>query len=91
MPNAAHIHISEKAVGILSLSKYIEQTDPVYKELNLIKVNDIYNLQVLKFYHQLINKQLPKYFNNTPYTNMSLKMLTYINMAIKKSRIYDKK
>ena len=72
MPNAAHIHISEKAVRIISLSKYIEHTDPVYKEFNLIKVNDIYNLQVLKFYHKVINNQLPKYFNNTPYTNIYL-------------------
>ena len=37
----------------------------------MIKVNDIYNLQVLTLYHKLINEQLPKYVYNIPYINIS--------------------
>ena len=67
--NATHIYTSEKAVRIITLSKYNAHTAPIYTELKLLKVSDIYKLQVLKFYHQLINKQLPEYFYNIPYIN----------------------
>ena len=46
----------------MTLSKYNAHTAPIYKELKLLKVRDIYKLQELKFYHKLINKQLPEYF-----------------------------
>ena len=59
-----------KAVRVITLSKYNAHTAPIYKELHLLKVSDIYKLQELKFYHKLINKQLPEYFYNIPYTNI---------------------
>ena len=40
-------------------------------EFKLLKGSDIYKLQKLKFYHILMNKQLPEYFNNMPYTQTS--------------------
>ena len=32
--------------------------------LNLLKINDIYYLSILKFYSKLINNNLPHYFNS---------------------------
>ena len=61
--------LQKKAIRIITLSKYNAHTAPIYKELKLLKVSDIYKLQELKFYHKLINKQLPEYFYNIPYTN----------------------
>ena len=58
-----NFQVTEKAVRILSLSKYNAHTDPLFKGLNLLKLEDIYKLQVLKFYHKYINGQLPEYFN----------------------------
>ena len=54
--------LQKKAIRIITLSKYNAHTAPIYKELKLLKVSDIYKLQELKFYHKLINKQLPEYF-----------------------------
>ena len=61
--------LQKKAIRIITLSKYNAHTAPIYKELKLLKVSDIHKLQELKFYHKLINKQLPEYFYNIPYTN----------------------
>ena len=67
---AQRIFIHKKqAVRIITLSKYDAHAAPIYKELKLLKVSDIYKLQELKFYHKLINKQLPEYSYNIPYTN----------------------
>ena len=31
-------------------------TDPIVKNLNIAKLNDIFTLNQLKFYHKLVNK-----------------------------------
>ena len=64
-----HIYTSKKAVRIITLCKYNAHTVPIYKELKLLKVSDIYKLQEHTFYHKLINKQIPEYCYNIPYTN----------------------
>ena len=44
--------LQKKAIRIITLSKYNAHTAPIYKELKLLKVSDIYKLQKLKFYHK---------------------------------------
>ena len=39
-------------------------TDPLLEEHNLLKVQDIYYIAVLKLYFKLVNNHLPYYFNN---------------------------
>ncbi len=41
--------LPNKIVRILSLSKYIAHTGPLFKILKLLKVNDIFKHQELKF------------------------------------------
>ena len=70
--NAIH-KIQKRAIQIIATSKYNTHTEPLFKQLNLLKAGDICKLQELTFYHKLINRQLPKYFERFVYqTNLEL-------------------
>ena len=59
--------LPKKIVRILSLSKYNAHTDPLFKILKLLKVNDIFKLQELKFYYKYKNNKLPHYLQALPF------------------------
>ena len=63
--------IQKKAVRIVNHSKYNAHTDPIFKSRNLLKLEDIYVSQVLKFYYKLQNGQLPAYFSEQFITSTS--------------------
>ena len=52
------------ALRTIENSKYNAHTDPILKRLKLLKVNDLYNLSAIKFYHKYANNKLPKFFDN---------------------------
>ena len=56
----------KKAIRILSLSPYNAHTEPLFKELKLLKVMDILKLQQLKFYYKFRNQKLPYYLQALP-------------------------
>ena len=56
--------LQKKAFRIVSLSKYNAHTEPILKTLNLLKFEDIYNLQLLKFYYKYCKDKLPTYFQS---------------------------
>ena len=69
--------IQKKAVRTITYSNYIAHSEPLLKELNLLKVEDLFELKVLKFLFKLYHNTLPPYFNSyrshlekivTPYT-----------------------
>jgi hypothetical protein len=60
------IKLQKKSIRILSLSKYNAHTEPLFKELKLLKVNDILRLQELKFTYKYKNNKLPYYLQNLP-------------------------
>ena len=43
-------------------SKYNTHTEPLFKELEMLKVSDIFNVQCMKFWYKFVNKSLPEYF-----------------------------
>ena len=43
--------------------KYNAHSEPLFKELKLLKLEDIRKLQELKCYYKLVHRQLPSYFN----------------------------
>ena len=45
-------------------ANYRAHSEPIFKSLNLLKINDIYYLSILKFYSKLINNNLPHYFDS---------------------------
>ncbi len=52
---------------IICISKYNAHTEPLFKSLNLLKVSDILQLQLLKFYYEYKNKMLPYYLAQLPF------------------------
>ena len=65
--------IQKRAIRIIAASKYNAHTESLFKQLHLLKACDICKLQELKFYHKLINRQLPKYLECFVYqTNLDL-------------------
>ena len=51
--------IQKKIIRVLTCSQYNAHTDPLYKNLNLLKVKDIFTISKLKFYHNYVNNKLP--------------------------------
>ena len=64
--------LQKKAVRIISLNKYNSHTDPIFKKLQLLKIEDIQTLQELKFYFKAKHNQLPSYFNNLNFNSHSI-------------------
>ena len=54
--------LQKRAIRVIKLSKYLAHTEPLFKNLNILKVEDIFRLQQLKFYYRFINVTLPDYF-----------------------------
>ncbi len=49
------------------MSKYNAHTEPIFKKLQFLKLNNIFKLQQLKFYYKLIKGDLPKHFQQFSY------------------------
>lgn len=56
--------LQKKIIRIISNSKYISHTEPIFKKINQLKINDIYTLNIYKFLYKLKQKKLPIYFEN---------------------------
>ncbi len=56
----------KKVIRIINIRKYNAHTEPLFKELKLLKVTDILRLHELKFYYKYKNNKLPHYLQNLP-------------------------
>ena len=54
--------IQKRAIRNVSKSGFGAHTEPLCREHNLLKIQDIYYMVILKFYSKLINYNLPHYF-----------------------------
>ena len=45
--------LQKKALRVISYSRPLEHTEPLFKAFNLLKFNDIYTLKLLKYNHLL--------------------------------------
>ena len=52
------------ALCIMTNSKYNAHTEPLFKQLHLLKVKDIFDVQCLKFWYKFVKKKLPNYFRD---------------------------
>ena len=59
--------LQKKVIRIICLSKYNTHTEPLFKKLKVLKVNDILQLQELKFYYKFVRVKLPVYLQNLPF------------------------
>ena len=51
--------LQKKAVRILSNEHFLAHTTPIFCRLNILKLSDLYSLQLLKFYYKFENRCLP--------------------------------
>ena len=56
--------LQKRPARTITCSKYNAHTDPLFKRLNLLKLNDIFKLCTLKFYYKYEYNQLPSFFSN---------------------------
>ena len=54
--------LQKRAIRLITHSKYNAHTEPLFKMLNLLKVQDLYKWCCLKFSYKLSNGCLPQYF-----------------------------
>ena len=58
------IKLQKSAIIIITDSKYNSHTKPLLKSLNILKINDIFTIQCLKFFHNYINDRVPVFFGS---------------------------
>ena len=56
--------LQKKAIRIVFKAKYNAHTDVLFKQNNILKLEDIYNIAAAKFYFKYVNETLPPYFQN---------------------------
>ena len=54
--------LQKKALRIITNNHFIAHTTPLFKKLSILRIDDMYELYVLKFYYKLSHNQLPPYF-----------------------------
>ena len=54
--------VQKKVIRTITCSKYNAHTEPLFKRLNILKFEDLRNLNRLKFFHKFSNNCLPEYF-----------------------------
>ena len=62
--------LQKKVVRTITNSAYIAHSEPILKRLSLLKVQDMYELKILKFLYKLYANDFPRYFDvYRPYLN----------------------
>lgn len=62
--------LQKRAIRILTNSAYNAHTEPLFKDLELLKIRDIFHVKCLQFWYKFVNNTLPFYFKS---------MFTYVN------------
>ena len=56
--------LQKRVIRLICQARYIAHTDPLFKKLNILKVDDLLHLKALKFYFRYTKNDLPDYFQN---------------------------
>ena len=56
--------LQKKSIRIVANVKYNDHTEPILKSFSLLKLNDIFKINVLKFYYKYCHNLLPIYFQS---------------------------
>ena len=62
--------LQKRAVRIMTLSKYLSHTEPLFRTLNLLNLDDLHKLNQFKFIYRLQNNILPIYFKSISMTHL---------------------
>ena len=64
-PHCERLFLLQKRImRMITNSKYIAHTDPIFKTLNLLKLPDLYRLQLYKLYYKIKKQTVPAYFRH---------------------------
>ena len=64
-PHCERLFLLQKQImRVITNSKYIAHTDPIFKTLNLLKLPDLYRLQLYKLYYKIKKQIVPAYFRH---------------------------
>ena len=58
------LKLQKWAVRAMTCSKYNAHTEPIFKKLKILRVDDIYKLTAIKFYYKFENNLLPQSFQD---------------------------
>ena len=58
------VKLQKKALRTVSVCSYNAHTEPLFKNLRLLKIKDMLTLQTLKMYYKFQNNNLPVYIQN---------------------------
>ena len=53
--------LHRRSLRIMTNSKYDAHTEPLFKELDMLKVKNIFDVQCMKFWYKFVTKSLPEY------------------------------
>ena len=56
--------LQKRAMRLITDSKYNAHTEPLFKKLNCLMIDDVYSLNMLKFRYKSINETVPHYFKD---------------------------
>ena len=54
--------LQKKAIRVITKSKYNAHSDPIFKSIQTLKLDDIYKINILKFYYKYLHRNLPTFF-----------------------------
>ena len=55
--------LQQQSVRLITCSEYLAHSEPLFKELEILKIKDLYKLKIFKLYYNLSYGLLPSYFN----------------------------
>jgi len=58
------LRLQKKAVRIICRQKFNAHTKPLFKQLNILQIEDLFYVNALKFYFKYLKEDLPIYFND---------------------------
>jgi len=97
---ATYLHKTEmlqkRAIRTINNKKYNSHTDPLFKESGVLKMSDLYRMEILLFMHDYINDKLPVSFRGTFSHNRdhqnayNTRQWEMFNIPRTKSRFVDK-
>ena len=56
--------LQKKAIRVVNFSPYISHSEPIFKNLKILSLDDLRILKKIKFLHKLAHNTLPIYFNS---------------------------
>ena len=64
--------LQKKSMRIITSQHYRSHSEPIFKNLGLLMVHDLYYMAIIKFYYKMMNGHLPDDFNCfKPHTSIS--------------------